>query len=155
MPAELGHFTLILALTIALVQATLPLYGAAKRDIGLTALARQGAILQFLAIAFSFGCLTYAFVVSDFSVVTVAANSNSVKPLLYKVTGVWGNHEGSLLLWVLILSLFGAAVAVLGNNLPETLRARVLAVQAMIAVGFLSFMLFTSDPFLRVNPAPD
>jgi len=154
MPAELGHFTLILALAIAVVQATLPLYGAAKRDAGLIALGRQGAVLQFLAIAFSFGCLTYAFVVSDFSVVTVAANSNSVKPLLYKITGVWGNHEGSLLLWVLILSLFGAAVAVLGRNLPDGLRARVLAVQAMIAVGFLSFMLFTSDPFLRLNPAP-
>jgi cytochrome c-type biogenesis protein CcmF len=154
MPAELGHFTLILALVIALVQATLPLYGAAKRDAGLIALARQGAVLQFLAIAFSFGCLTYAFVVSDFSVSTVWANSHSLKPMLYKVTGVWGNHEGSLLLWVLILSLFGGAVAVLGNNLPETLRARVLAVQAMIAVGFLSFMLFTSDPFARIDPAP-
>ncbi|HKJ75017.1 MAG TPA: heme lyase CcmF/NrfE family subunit, partial [Alphaproteobacteria bacterium] len=154
MPAELGHFTLILALAIALVQATLPLYGAAKRDAGLIALGRQGAILQFLAIAFSFGCLTYAFVVSDFSVATVAANSHTSKPLLYKITGVWGNHEGSLLLWMLILSVFGAAVAVLGRNLPEALRARVLAVQAMIAVGFLSFTLFTSDPFLRLNPAP-
>ena len=154
MPAELGHFTLILALMVAVVQASLPLYGAAKRDAGLIALARQGAVLQFLAIAFSFGCLTYAFVVSDFSVSTVWANSHSLKPMLYKVAGVWGNHEGSLLLWVLILSLFGAAVAVLGNNLPETLRARVLAVQAMIAVGFLSFMLFTSDPFARINPAP-
>ena len=154
MSAELGHFALILALVIALVQATLPLWGAAKRDYGLIALGRQGAILQFLAIAFAFGCLTYAFVVSDFSVKVVFENSHTMKPMLYKVAGVWGNHEGSLLLWMLILSVFGAAVAVLGRNLPETLRARVLAVQAMIAVGFLCFTLFTSDPFLRLDPAP-
>ena len=102
----------------------------------------------------AFAALTEAFVFSDFSVALVANNSHSAKPLLYKFSGVWGNHEGSMLLWALILALFGAAVAVFGQNLPDTLRSRVLAIQAMIGIGFLAFILFTSNPFARLSPAP-
>ena len=104
--------------------------------------------------ALAFGCLTWAFVVSDFTVSLVVQSSHSAKPLLYKLTGVWGNHEGSMVLWVLILALFGAAIATFGDNLPPALRARVLAVQAMIGVAFLAFIVFTSNPFLRVFPPP-
>ena len=106
-------------------------------------LAAPAASLQFLLIAFSFGALTYAFVVSDFSVQLVATNSHSLKPMLYKVSGTWGNHEGSMLLWVLILALFGGMVAWFGGNLPLSLKARTLSVQAMISVAFLAFILFT------------
>jgi cytochrome c-type biogenesis protein CcmF len=154
MITEIGHFALVLALCIALLQASLPLYGAARADGLLIAWARPAAIAQFLFIAIAFVALMHAYAVSDFSLANVAANSNSTKPLLYKLTGVWSNHEGSMLLWVFILTLFGAAVALFGRNLPPTLRARVLAVQAMIAVGFLVFILFTSNPFLRLWPAP-
>jgi cytochrome c-type biogenesis protein CcmF len=151
---ELGHYALILALAVALVQASLPLVGAARGDVRLMALARTAALAQAVLIVLSFAALTDAYVTSDFSVATVVANSHSAKPLLYKISGVWGNHEGSLLLWALILSLFGAAVAIFGTNLPDTLRARVLAIQALIGVGFLAFLLFTSNPFERVFPAP-
>ncbi len=154
MTAELGHFTLILALAVALVQATLPLIGAARDDAAWMALARPAAMFQFLLVAISFGCLTHLYVTSDFSVVNVVSNSNTAMPMLYKVSGVWGNHEGSLLLWVLILAIFGAAVAAFGRNLPPALRARVLSVQSMIAVGFYLFILFTSNPFERVFPVP-
>ena len=157
MPAmitEIGHFALVLALCVALLQAVLPLYGAARGDSLLIAWARPAALAQFLFIAIAFVALMHAYAVSDFSLANVAANSNSTKPLLYKLTGVWSNHEGSMLLWVFILTLFGAAVALFGRNLPPTLRARVLAVQAMIGVGFLLFILFTSNPFLRLWPAP-
>ena len=151
---ELGHFALILALAVALVQGTLPLIGASRGDIRLMALGRTAALTQALLVLIAFGALTQAFVTSDFSVVNVVANSHSAKPLLYKISGVWGNHEGSMLLWALILALFGAAVAVFGANLPDTLRSRVLAIQALIGVGFLAFLLFTSNPFERVFPAP-
>ena len=154
MIAEIGHFALILALVVALVQGTLPLIGAQRGDAGWIALARPAALLQFLAIATAFLALTHAYVSSDFSVLNVVNNSHSAKPLMYKISGVWGNHEGSLLLWVLILALFGLAVSAFGANLPDAFRARVLAVQALIAVGFLSFSLFTSNPFERVAPAP-
>jgi cytochrome c-type biogenesis protein CcmF len=154
--AELGHFALILALVIALVQAVAPLVGAARGHRGLMDMAPSAALLQFGLIALAFAALAHAYVVSDFSVLNVAENSHSDKPLLYKITGVWGNHEGSMLLWVLILSAYGAAVAVFGRNLPPPLRARVLAIHAMIGVGFLTFILFTSNPFLRVpQPPPD
>jgi cytochrome c-type biogenesis protein CcmF len=152
--AEIGHFALVLALTVALVQAVMPLAGAAKGHAPWLALARPAALAQFALVAAAFLCLTWLYVVSDFSVANVAQNSHSAKPTLYKVAGVWGNHEGSLLLWILILTLFGAAVALFGANLPAALRARVLAVQAMIGVGFLAFILFTSNPFLRLDPAP-
>jgi cytochrome c-type biogenesis protein CcmF len=154
MIAEIGHFSLALALTLALAQATLPLYGAAKRDLALMAFAHATALGQLLFVAIAFLALTVAFVTSDFSVALVAQHSHSAKPLMYKIAGVWGNHEGSMLLWVLILALFGAAVALFGRNLPDTLAARVLAVQGMIGVGFLAFIVFTSNPFLRLDPAP-
>ncbi len=154
MIAEIGQFSLVLALLAALVQGTLPLLGAARGDLALVRLARPAATVQFLCIATAFGCLTYAFVVSDFSILNVASNSHSAKPMLYKISGVWGNHEGSLVFWVLILALFGLAVAWLGNNLPEVFRARVLSIQALIACGFLAFSLFTSNPFERLWPPP-
>jgi cytochrome c-type biogenesis protein CcmF len=151
---ELGHYALILALAVALVQASLPLVGAARGDVRLMTLGRTAALAQAALIVLSFAALTNAYVTSDFSLATVVANSHSAKPLLYKISGVWGNHEGSMMLWVLILSVFGAAVALFGENLPDSLRARVLAVQAWVGVGFLAFILFTSNPFLRLSPAP-
>ena len=151
---ELGHFALILALAVALVQGTLPLVGASRGDARLMALGRTAALTQAFLVILAFGALTQAYVTSDFSVANVVANSHSAKPLIYKISGVWGNHEGSMLLWALILSLFGAAVAIFGANLPDTLRSRVLAIQALIGVGFLAFLLFTSNPFERVSPAP-
>src|SRR6266851_2083878 len=151
---EIGHFALVLALCIAALQSLVPLYGAARNDAALMAWARPAAVAQFLFVATAFFALMHAYAVSDFSLANVAANSNSTKPLLYKLTGVWSNHEGSMLLWVFILALFGAAVAAFGHNLPPALRARVLAVQAMIGVGFLAFILLTSNPFLRLLPVP-
>jgi cytochrome c-type biogenesis protein CcmF len=151
---ELGHFSLILALAVALVQGTLPLLGASRGDIRLMDLGRTAALTQALLVIVAFAALTQAYVTSDFSVANVVANSHSAKPLLYKISGVWGNHEGSMLLWALILALFGGAVAVFGAGLPDSLRARVLAIQALIGVGFLAFLLFTSNPFERVWPPP-
>src|SRR5712672_2035854 len=151
---ELGHFSLILALAVALVQGTLPLLGASRGDARLMALGRTAALTQAFLVILAFGALTQAYVTSDFSVANVVANSHSAKPLIYKISGVWGNHEGSMLLWALILSLFGAAVAIFGANLPDTLRSRVLAIQALIGTGFLAFLLFTSNPFERLSPAP-
>ncbi len=154
MTVELGHFALALALGLALLQAALPLYGAAKGRPALMDLARHTALGQFLLAAIAFGALTKAYISSDFSVAAVAQNSHSLKPLLYRLTGVWGNHEGSLLLWILILTLFGAMVAVFGGGLRKAFQARVLAVQAMIGTGFLAFTLLTSNPFARVWPPP-
>ena len=150
---EIGQYALILALMVALVQGTLPLAGAQRGDADWMALARPASIAQFLCVATAFCCLTYAYVTSDFSVLNVAQNSHTAKPMLYKVSGVWGNHEGSLLLWALILAVYGLAVSVFGTNLPASLRARVLAVQALISVGFLAFTVFTSNPFERLDPA--
>ncbi len=154
MIAELGHFILILALATALYQCVVPQIGALRGDASLMQSSSPAALAQGLLITASFGCLTWAYVTSDFSVVNVAANSHSQKPLLYKLTGVWGNHEGSMLLWVLILSLFGAAVALFGNNLPWRLKARVLSVQALIGASFLLFILSVSNPFLRLVQPP-
>ncbi|SEW08361.1 cytochrome c-type biogenesis protein CcmF [Aliiroseovarius sediminilitoris] len=154
MIAELGHFALILALGVAVVQMIVPLIGAHYDWRGWMELAVPAATIQFLLILASFLALTYAFVTSDFSVRLVTLNSHSAKPMLYKVSGVWGNHEGSVLLWVLILSLFGATAAWFGGNLPQRLKARVLAVQSSIAVAFLGFVLFTSNPFLRIEQPP-
>lgn len=154
MIAELGHFALALAMAVALAQAVLPLLGAARRDATLVAVARPAALAQLLLVSVAFGALVHLYIVSDFSVANVAANSHQSKPLIYRISGVWGNHEGSLLLWAWILALFGAAVAAFGDNLPATFRARVLGVQALIGVGFLAFMLFTSNPFERLDPAP-
>ncbi|TCS63646.1 heme lyase CcmF/NrfE family subunit [Varunaivibrio sulfuroxidans] len=154
MIVETGHFALILALMVALFQATVPLWGAQRGDGALMAASRSAAALQFALVAIAFAALTYAHATSDFSVLNVVNNSHSDKPMLYKISGVWGNHEGSMLLWVLILALYGIAVAVFGRNLPPALRARVLAIQALIAVGFYLFILFTSNPFVRIFPAP-
>jgi cytochrome c-type biogenesis protein CcmF len=154
MIAELGQFALILALIVALVQAVVPMAGAARGDAGLMALAGWSAGTMALLIGLAFALLTQAFIVSDFSLAVVADNSHSAKPMLYKVAGVWGNHEGSMLLWVLILAVFGAAVALFGANLPPALKARALAVQGMIAAAFLAFIVFTSNPFDRLAPAP-
>ncbi|MDA1132754.1 MAG: heme lyase CcmF/NrfE family subunit, partial [Proteobacteria bacterium] len=154
MIAELGHFALIVATIVAVVQAVVPLVGAARGVDAWINVARPAALVQFALVAIAFAALVNAFVTSDFSVVAVVQNSHSLKPLLYKISGVWGNHEGSLLLWILILTGFGAAVAAFGNNLPPALRARALSVQAMIGVGFLGFILLTSNPFARVFPAP-
>ncbi|EAQ27132.1 heme lyase CcmF/NrfE family subunit [Roseovarius sp. 217] len=154
MITELGHFALILAFLVACVQATVPLIGAYKRWPGWMALAEPAATIQFLLTAMAFTALTWAFVSSDFSLRLVVLNSHTDKPMLYKVTGVWGNHEGSMLLWVLIVTLFGAAVAWFGSNLPPSLRARVLSVQAMVGVAFFAFILLTSNPFLRMAVPP-
>ncbi|MEM9011189.1 MAG: heme lyase CcmF/NrfE family subunit [Pseudomonadota bacterium] len=154
MTAELGHISLILALFAALTQATLPMVGAARGWSDWMRLATPAAVVQCTLVAVAFAALTRAFILSDFSLAVVAANSHSAKPLLYKVTGVWGNHEGSMLLWVLILALFGAMVAVWGRNLPPGLKARVLGVQAWIGVAFLAFLLFTSNPFSRLAVPP-
>ncbi len=154
MIVELGHFALILALVVALLQTAVPLIGAAQRRAAWMAAAEPLAVAQLLLLGFAFAALTWAFVTSDFSVALVVSNSHTLKPLLYKISGVWGNHEGSLLLWTLILALFGASAAWFGGNLPDTLRARVLAVQGSIGVAFLLFMLLTSNPFLRLEVAP-
>ncbi|MBV9523778.1 MAG: heme lyase CcmF/NrfE family subunit, partial [Alphaproteobacteria bacterium] len=154
MIVELGHYALVLALFMALLQASLPLLGAARGQPGLMALASSSALAQFVLVAIAFAALVHAYVTSDFSVLNVVQNSHSTKPLLYKLTGVWGNHEGSMVLWVFILTLYGAAVALFGGALPPALRARVLAVQGMIGAGFLLFILATSDPFIRVVPPP-
>jgi cytochrome c-type biogenesis protein CcmF len=152
---ELGHFAVLLALTVALVQMALPAWGASIGDIRLMQVAEPAALAQLALLAVSFAALTWAYVTSDFSVENVWANSHSDKPLLYRISGVWGNHEGSMLLWVLILALFGAAVAVFGGNLPATLRANVLAVQAGIAVAFLLFIVLASNPFNRIPLQPE
>jgi len=135
MIAETGHYALILALGVAIVQMVLPLVGARIRDQQLMAVAGPAAQLQFLLIAIAFIALMTAHITSDFSVENVWRTSAVAKPLLYKISGVWGNHEGSMVLWVLILALFGAAVAIFGTNLPYQLKANVLAVQASIAAA--------------------
>ncbi len=154
MIAELGHFALVLALGLALVQSSVPFFGALRDDERLQAVAAPAALTQFLLVGLAFAALIHAYVVSDFSLVNVVENSHSSKPLLYKVTGVWGNHEGSMLLWVLILALFGALVAAFGANLPAKLKALALSVQGWIASAFLLFILVTSNPFARIFPAP-
>ena len=150
---ELGHFALILALLVALAQGTLPLVGAQRRDAALMAIARPAALAQFFLVAFAFGCLAYSFATNDFSVENVAQHSNSQLPLQYRIAATWGSHEGSLLLWVLMLTGWATAVTLRSRNLPAVLQARVLAVMGLVAVGFLLFLLFTSNPFLRLVPA--
>ena len=150
---ELGQFALVLALILALAQGTLPLAGAARGNLSWMNLARPAAQGQFVFIAIAFGCLTYSFVQNDFSVLYVASNSNSGLPLQYRIAAVWGGHEGSLLLWVLMLSLWTMAVSVFSSHLPDDIISRVLGVLGLISVGFLSFMIFTSNPFDRLLPA--
>ncbi|MCC6303818.1 MAG: heme lyase CcmF/NrfE family subunit [Rhodobacteraceae bacterium] len=154
MLVEFGHFALVLALAVAILQGVVPFVGAARGRAGWMALAAPAATALFLLVAFAFAALVHAFVASDFSLAVVVDNSHTAKPLIYKLSGVWGNHEGSMLLWVLILSLFGAAAAWFGGRLPAALRARVLAVQAWIAATFLAFILLTSNPFARLAFPP-
>jgi cytochrome c-type biogenesis protein CcmF len=151
---EVGHYALVLALFLALVQGTVPLWGARTADGRLIGVAVPAALAQFAFVAASFAALTVSYVTSDFSVTNAFENSHSGMPLIYKMTSVWGNHEGSMLLWVLILALFGALVAAFGNNMPAALKATVLAVQAWIAAAFHLFILLTSNPFLRLPQAP-
>ncbi|WP_428390792.1 heme lyase CcmF/NrfE family subunit [Lichenicoccus sp.] len=154
MSPELGNFALALACCMALAQLILPLFGAWRRDARLMATAPALAIGQFAALALAFACLANAAITNDFSVRNIAENSAVAKPLLYKITGIWGNHEGSILLWCLILGLCGAAVGVFGRNLPTALRARVIAVLGGVATGFELFCLTSSNPFDRIWPAP-
>lgn len=154
MIAECGHYALVLALGLALIQSFVPLIGAKVNDPALMNVSRSTALVQFGFVLASFAALITLHVTSDFSVVNVYENSHSLKPLIYKITGVWGNHEGSMLLWVFILALFGALVAAFGTNLPLSLRAHVLAVQAWIASAFYLFILLTSNPFLRIANPP-
>src|SRR5437868_9954849 len=150
---ELGHFALIVALLAALALGTLPLVGAARSDLALMAMARPAARMLFLLVAFAFGCLAWSFITSDFSVENVAQHSNSRLPVYYRFAATWGSHEGSLLLWLLMLSGWGGAVTLFSRNLPATIIARVLAIMGLIAVGFLLFLLLTSNPFARLVPA--
>jgi cytochrome c-type biogenesis protein CcmF len=151
---ELGHFALILALLLASILGTLPLVGAQRRIPAWMALARPAAQGQFLFVALAFGCLAWSFVASDFSVVNVAANSNSQLPVQYKFAATWGSHEGSMLLWMFMLSIWTLAVTLKSRHLPDEMVARVLAVMGLVSAGFLLFMLLTSNPFERQFPAP-
>ena len=154
MSAEVGQFALILALLLALVQSVAPLWGAHRGDGVLMAVGRQAAILQAAFVTLAFGCLACAFVTCDFSVALVAQHSNTAQPTPYRFAATWGNHEGSMLLWVLILALCGGVLAAFGGTLRETLQARVLGIQGLLAASFHGFLLFTSNPFLRLDPAP-
>src|SRR3974390_1650619 len=154
MIAELGHYALVLALALALIQSISPVIGARKGDVALMKLAESTAQAQFAFVVLAYGALTICYVTSDFSVQNVFENSHSQMPLIYKFTSVWGNHEGSMLLWVLILATFGALVSWFGTNLPTTLKANVLAVQSWVACAFYLFILFTSNPFRRLAEVP-
>ena len=154
MVPEVGQFALSVALVVALVQSFLPIAGATTGRVRWMKSAEATSIVQVILVAFAFIALMRSFVVSDFTVLNVVENSSVLKPLIFKVAGTWGSHEGSLLLWTLILAVFGAAVALFGANIPLALKARTLSVQAWISVGFLSFMLFTSNPFERIFPPP-
>ena len=154
MAAEIGHLALILAFVLAFVQAGGTLWGAHRGEPRLMALGRAAAGLQVGFVALAFASLAAAYLYMDFSVALVARHSHSTQPAVYRLAATWGSHEGSLLLWVLILSVYGAAAAIFGKNLRPTLVSRMLGVQALIGLAFLGFCLFTSNPFLRLDPAP-
>ena len=151
---ELGHFALMLALLLAVVQGTLPIIGAARRMPAWIALARPVAQAQFVFVAFSWGVLAYSFIASDFSVVNVAENSNSELPVFYRFAATWGSHEGSMMLWVMMLAAWTLAVSLKSRNLPDVMVARVLGVMGLVSCGFILFVLWTSNPFERVFPVP-
>jgi cytochrome c-type biogenesis protein CcmF len=151
---ELGHFALMLALGVALIQGVMPIVGTRTNDPALIDIAVPAALVHFVFVAIAFGALAFCYVASDFSVLNVYENSNSQMPLIYRLTSIWGNHEGSMMLWVSILAFFGALVAGFGTNLPRVLRANALAVQAWIAAAFYLFILITSNPFTRIVDAP-
>jgi cytochrome c-type biogenesis protein CcmF len=150
---EIGNFALIVALFISLTQGVLPIVGAARNDLVMMGTARILAAGQFLIVAVAFGCLVQAFVINDFSVMYVAQNSNSQLPIQYRISAIWGGHEGSLLLWTFILTLWTVAVAMFSRHLPQEMVARVIGVMGLVSAGFLLFMLFTSNPFDRLFPA--
>ena len=154
MIAELGHYLLILALFTALTQGVFPLIGAHKNRASMMDFGDRAAQLLCLLLTLSFMALTATFISSDFSVKLAASHSHSMKPFLYKISGVWGNHEGSILLWTLMLALYGALIPVFGKHLPHTLKARAIGIQGLLTFGFLAFILFTSNPFERLNPVP-
>ena len=150
---EIGHFSLILALLTAVLLGSIPLIGAARGNAVWLGLAKPLVNVQFLLIAFAFICLAYAFATNDFSVAYVAKNSNSKLPLQFRIAAVWGGHEGSLLLWALILSMWTVAVGLFSKHIPDNMRARILGVMGLVSVGFLLFMLIASNPFERMIPA--
>ena len=150
---EIGQFALILALSLAICQAVLPLVGAHRGDAAMMGVARTAATGQFLFVTIAFACLTYAFVTDDFSVLYVASHSQLALPTVYKVSAVWGAHEGSLLLWIFILAGWTVAVARFSSGLPVAFAARVIGVLGLLSIGFLSFALLTSNPFDRLVPA--
>src|SRR4029453_39502 len=150
---ELGQFALIVALLIALIQATLPLIGASQGNRSWIALAAPAGQAQFIFIAIAFSCLGYSFITNDFSVLNVATNSNSQLPLHYRLAATWGSHEGSLLLWSLMLGLWTVAVTLFSRHLPDEMVARVISVMGIISVGFLFFLFLISNPFDRLFPA--
>src|SRR5258708_22507257 len=153
---EIGQFALIIALLLALTQAIIPLLGAARNNHQWIALAAPAGQAQFIFVAIAFGCLAYSFINNDFSVLNVATNSNSRLPLQYRLAATWGSHEGSLLLWTFMLSIWMVAVTLFSNHLPKEMVARVLAVMAVISTGFLLVILFTSNPFTALLPvSPD
>ncbi|GGK39200.1 c-type cytochrome biogenesis protein CcmF [Salinarimonas ramus] len=151
---EAGHFALALALGLSVVQFLVPLWGARTNDATLMSVGTPAALGVFGLVLFSFGVLSWAYATSDFSLANVVANSHSQKPFVYKLTGVWGNHEGSMLLWIVILALFGALVAIAKNAVPPKLRANTIAMQGLVTIAFLLFLLITSNPFERLSPAP-
>ena len=151
---EFGHFALISAFGLSLIQSVVPLIGTARHNMQLMLVGPAAAISAAVACVIAFGALVTSFIRSDFSVALVANHSHSAKPLIYKISGTWGNHEGSLLLWILILVIYGAVLAISGRTMPTLLKARILAVQGMITSGFLAFSLFTSNPFIRLANAP-
>ncbi len=151
---ELGHFALILALCVAVLQAVVPITGAARRNLAWMAVARPAAQMQFVLVTLAFAALTWSFIDNDFTVRYVASNSNSMLPLMYRISAVWGAHEGSLLLWALILCVWTVAVTLFSKGLPEVFVVRVISVLGLISTGFLLFMLFTSNPFERYFPGP-
>ena len=154
MSAEIGHFALVMALAVAIVQGVVPIIGTQRNLPELTAIARPAATTQFLLMLLSLLSLAYVFATDDFSVIYAAQNSNSALPMVYKISAVWGGHEGSLLLWAFMLSMWGAAVAYFSKSLPQVIASRVLAIIGLICIGFILFLLFTSNPFDRVFPAP-
>ncbi|SDF41687.1 heme lyase CcmF/NrfE family subunit [Bosea robiniae] len=154
MIVEIGHYALALALGVSVIQTVVPFWGVFRQDRTLASVGSSAALVSFALVALSFAALVTSYVRSDFSVGNVVANSHSAQPLIYKFTSVWGNHEGSMLLWVLILTLFGALVALSRRSLPPRLRAGALAAQGLVAVAFLAFTLFTSNPFQRLSPVP-
>src|SRR5712671_8009998 len=153
MMPEIGQFALVVALSLAVIQTTLAMIGATRGNRSWMAAGISAGRAQFIFLAIAFGCLGYSFITNDFSVLNVATNSNSELPLHYRVAATWGSHEGSLLLWTLMLGGWSFAVTLFSRNLPAPMLARVISVMGLVSAGFLLFLLFTSNPFERLVPA--